>query len=430
MASQCQQGSGCHITGIRAKGNGFHHVSGTANTAAHHQGNPISDSLFAQAAVHCGQRQLNGNPHIVTDSGGSRTGAAPESINRDDICAAAGNTAGNGCNIVNGGHLDNHRLFIFGCFLQGENQLTQVLNGVNIMVGCRRNGIRAFGNHSGPGNVPDNFRTGQMAADAGLCALTHFDFHRSACFQIFLIHAETAGSYLYNGVGAIDIKVLMEAALTGIVEDSQLRGRPGQAGVGVIADGTVAHGGKHHRHGQFQLGRELTSQISVFVPLHLFRLLSQKHPGFHGFPQRIDRRVGHLGCVDQNFIPIYRQRSGVAHGRKEHTAALGLLVNLSDGIILPVGIFPQGTVALHNFQRPGGTQGHAPLAVDTFTLIAEHHIAIRIITVYLIGTLAFTDTALDAAVFISDDFKLGIKQFHQKHPSFTLTMTGSPPAGA
>ena len=269
-----------------------------------------------------------------------------------------------------------------------------------------------------------------MAADAGLSALAHFDFDGSAGFQIILIHAETAGSYLYNGVGAIDIKVFVKAAFTGIIIGTQRSSSPCQAFVCIIADGAVAHSREHYGHRQLQLRSKIANQIPVFVPLYLFGLLSQEHPGFHRLTQRVNRRVGHLRSVNQNLVPVNRQWTGVTHGRKQYAAALSLLINFADGVVLPVGVFPQHTVAFDDFQGTGGAQGHTPLAIDTFTFIAEHHIAVRVIAVYFIGALPLTNTALDAAVFVSNHFKFGIKQFHQKHPSFTLTMTGSPPAGA
>ena len=50
--------------------------------------------------------------------------------------------------------------------------------------------------------------------------------------------------------------------------------RPGQALVGVEADGAVAHGGEHHRHGQLQLGRQIRDQVPLGVPPDPLRLFA------------------------------------------------------------------------------------------------------------------------------------------------------------
>ena len=95
----------------------------------------VAYSLLPQPLIHRSQRQLNGDAHVVPDAGGSRAGTAPEAVDGDDVRAAAGNTAGDGRNIVYRRHLDDNRLLISRCLLQGVNQLPQILNGVNIMVG-------------------------------------------------------------------------------------------------------------------------------------------------------------------------------------------------------------------------------------------------------------------------------------------------------
>ena len=140
------------------------------------------------------------------------------------------------------GDLHNHRLFIPGGFLQGIDQLPQIFNGIDIVMGSRRNGIGAFRNHAGSGDITDDFRTGQMAADARLRALTHLDLHSGAGFQVIFMNTETAGCHLNNGIRSINIEVLMQAAFAGVIVNAKLCGGPCQTLVGIIADGTVAHG--------------------------------------------------------------------------------------------------------------------------------------------------------------------------------------------
>ena len=89
-----------------------------------------------------------------------------------------------------------------------------------------------------------------MSADTGLCALPHFDLDGGAGIQIPLMYAEPSGGDLHDGVLAVGVKVLMKSALAGIVADAKLLRRSGKAGVGVVADGAIAHGGEQNRHGQ------------------------------------------------------------------------------------------------------------------------------------------------------------------------------------
>ena len=178
---------------------------------------------------------------------------------------------------------------------------------------CRRNGIRAFRYHACPGDIPYDFGSRQMATDTGLRTLTHFNFDCCTCIQIVLMHTKPTGCYLHNSVGSIHIKVLMQTSFTGIIIDAQFGSSSGEAGMSVITDGTVAHSRKHHRHTQFQLGCQVTAQVSILFPADFLRLLAQKYLRFHWFPQGINRRIGNLRRIDQNSVPVNREFLWITH---------------------------------------------------------------------------------------------------------------------
>ena len=178
-----------------------------------------------------------------------------------------------------------------------------------------------------------------MASDAGLCALAHLDLDGCAGLQIILVDAEAAAGYLDDGIGAVLVKIIMQAAFTGIVEDAERGSCPGQGGMGIVADGSVAHGGKHDRHGQADLGRQVADQIAVCVSFHPGGLFAERDMGLHGLAQRINGRIGHLRGIDQNFVPVNWKGLGIAHGREQDAAAGGLLVDLTDRVMGPVGVF-------------------------------------------------------------------------------------------
>ncbi len=145
-----------------------------------------------------------------------------------------------------------------GGLLQGKNKLAQVLNGVNVMMGGGGDGVRAFRDHAGTGDVRPHLGAGQVPADSRLRALTHFDLNGCAGVEVVLVHAEPPACHLHDSVGTVGVEILVETALAGVVVNTQLSGCPCQAFMGIVADGAVAHGGEHHRHGKLQLGGKLT----------------------------------------------------------------------------------------------------------------------------------------------------------------------------
>ena len=195
---------------------------------------------------------------------------------------------------MDGGDLDDDRLFVFRGFLQGEDELPQVLDGIDVMVGSGGDGVGALGDHAGTGNVADDLGPRQMAADTGLGTLPHLDLDGCTSVQIVRMDAEAAGSDLNDGVFAVAVEVLMQAALTGVIQNAQLCCGACQGLMGVVADGAVAHGRKHDRHGQLELRRQRTVQTAVGTPPDLPGLFAEKNTGLHWLTQRVDGGVGHL----------------------------------------------------------------------------------------------------------------------------------------
>ena len=268
VAAQSKKRRRTDVHCVRTQCNGLDHIGAGADAASHHDGHVVPDTLVPEPLVHAGKGKLNGNAHIVPDPGGCSAGAAPEAVNGDDVRTAAGNAAGNGGNIVNGGNLHDHRLGVAGRLLQRVYQLPQILDGVDVVVGRRRNGVAAHGHHTGLCHIPHDLCTGQVSPDAGLCTLSHLDLDGSAAFQIALVDAESAGCHLHDGVCPVLDEILVESPLAGVVQDPQLLCRPGKGCMGVVADGAVAHGGEHDGHGQLDLGGQVIHQLPLFVPLH------------------------------------------------------------------------------------------------------------------------------------------------------------------
>ena len=199
-----------------------------ADAAARDERNAAADALVAQPLIHGGQRELNGNAHIVADARGRGARAAAEAVDGDDVRAAAGNAACNGGDVVHRRDLYDDGLFILRCLFERVNELAQILDGINVVMRRGGDGVRALRDHPGLGHVPHDLRARQMSADAGLCALAHFDLDGRTGVQIVLVDAEAAGGYLHDGVGAVLVEILVQAALAGVVVNAELLGGAGE----------------------------------------------------------------------------------------------------------------------------------------------------------------------------------------------------------
>ena len=297
-------------------------------------------------------------------------------------------------------------------------------------MGRRGDGVRAQGDHAGPGHVLAHLFTGQMAADARLCALAHFDLDGRAGVEIPLVDAEAARGHLDDGVGAVGVEILVEAAFAGVVVNAEALRRPGQGEMGVVADSAVGHGGKQDRRFQPQGGRQIVDQTAAAVALHRHFPLSQIHPGLHRFAQRIDGGVRHLGGVDKQMIPVNGVGLRVAHGREQRAAAAGLTVKLLHRLHRPVGVGTILVAVFNDLQRMGRADAHAALAVHAVGAVAVHAVFLRVVAMHQIGALPLAGAALDTAAGVAQHFKFRGNVFlgqHQRPPPFTVTITPSPP---
>ncbi len=397
------QRRGRNIDRIRAERDGLDHICRIADAAPGDQRDLVADPLPAQAFIHRRQGQFNRDADIVADPGRRGAGAAAEAVDRDDVRAAARNAARNGRHIVNRRDFDDNRLFVLRRLLERIDQLTQVFNRIDVVMGCRRNRIGSFRDHARTGNGVRDLSPRQMSADAGFCALADLDLNRRAGFQVIGMHAEPAGSHLHNGIRTVLIKILVEPALAGVVVSSQFPCGPRQAFMRIVADGAVAHGGKQDGDFQLQLGREIVGpDAAVRIPLDAVRLFAEKGAGFHRFAQRIDGRIGHLGGVDQHFIPVNRIFLRVAHGGKQHAAGFRLGVDFTDIALLPVAVQAEGIRIFHDLQRMGRAERNAAMTVDAFGFVAFHRAGLRVKGMHLVCALAFAHAAGDAALRIAE----------------------------
>ena len=96
----------------------------------------VADAFVTQTLVNSRQGKLYGNSHIVPDPGGSSACAAAETVDGNDVGAASCDSACDCCDIMYCGNFNDNRFFVFRSFFQGENKLTQILDGIDIVMGA------------------------------------------------------------------------------------------------------------------------------------------------------------------------------------------------------------------------------------------------------------------------------------------------------
>ncbi len=104
------------------------------------------------------------------------------------------------------GYLYKDRLLPFSSFFQAPDQLLEVLDAVNIVMGSRADSVAALRDHSGAGHIGIDFFTGKVATDTRLCPLSDLDLDRRTSFEIIDVHAKPPRCNLYNDIFLVGIE--------------------------------------------------------------------------------------------------------------------------------------------------------------------------------------------------------------------------------
>ena len=269
------------------------------------------------------------------------------------------------------------------------------------MVRSGRNSVRAFRYHTGFGYFVRNLHTGQVSADTGLCALSHFDFDSRARIEITLEYTETSRSYLTNGILAVFVEVLVQTALTGIIISAEFFCGSGKTFVRVFGNRTERHRREHCRNVKFEIRCFFIMRLAIRVVGNFLRLFSEERFCFHRLTKRVNRRVCYLRSVKQNFVPINGIFFRVAHCGEQNTAAFCLLVYFVHCLMRPVTVRAELVFVRTDFQRVSRAKAYAPLTVNARHRIGYHFIEIWIVFMNFISALAFANAALYTSVGIS-----------------------------
>ena len=171
--------------------------------AAHELAVRLDDHAGAQAVqkerlLGLGQADLEGDARVVDGVARGGAGAAVVARDRDLVRAALGDAGGDGAHACQRAELDGDARVGVGV-LEVEDELGQILDGVDVVVGRRRDQAdagRGLAHLRDPGI---DLLAGQVAALAGLGALGHLDLDLDGASQVAGGHAEAAGGDLLDG---------------------------------------------------------------------------------------------------------------------------------------------------------------------------------------------------------------------------------------
>ncbi len=241
-AAKGHQGCGGKAELLGAQHTGDGHVP-----AGHQLAVGLQDHLTAQAVgdqrlMGFRHAQLPGQTSPVDGASGGGTGAAVMAGDEDHLGAGLGDAGGDGANARFADQLHADAGAAVGVF-QIVDQLGQVLDGVDVVVGRRGDQRHAGGGAAGLGDPGIDLLAGQMSALAGLCALGHLDLDLLGAAQVFAGDAEAAGGHLLDGGAPLVVEPLRGlAALAGVGLAADAVHGDSQALMGLLGNGAVAHG--------------------------------------------------------------------------------------------------------------------------------------------------------------------------------------------
>ncbi len=402
--SHGHQRRGGDIYGVSTQCNRFYNIAAVPETSGSYQRHFIPYAFLPQPLVHSCYCNLGRYTNVVPDGLGCCAGPAAEAVNRNNVRARPRNAARYCCDVMDGRYLDRYGLLVPGGFLQCINELFQVLDGIDVVVRCRRNRVRTNRDHPGFRNTLEDLFARQMSSDARLCALADLDLYGCACIQVFRAYAEPARGALYYRVFSVPVKSLRQTAFPGVPEYAQFLRGTGDGFAHIVIYRSVRHGRKHDRRLKDKLWCELRGDIPVLVHLEFVRFPSEECLQLHGFPERIYGRIGHLARVDNHVFPVIGKRLVVAHAGDDDPACPSLLIKVLDVVVLPVCVEPEGVRIPDDADTVGRTESRTPHTSDAIMIQAVNKVAVRIIiirTVRALGNAGFTS---DTLIYVPLDY--------------------------
>ena len=198
-----------------------HHIATGGDPAVGAQADAVADAVDQQGLVGFGQADFPRQTNRFDAAQRAGAGAAAVAADVDDIGIAFGNTGGNRTNA----HFRDQFDADFGRWVHGFqviDQLGQVFNAVNVMMGRRadqRNARRTVAQHR---NLCRDFVTRQLAALTWFRALRHLDLQLFGAHQIFWCDAKATRRHLFDLAGALgEVAIFGFTAFTAVAHAAQ-----------------------------------------------------------------------------------------------------------------------------------------------------------------------------------------------------------------
>ncbi len=243
FATECHHGAGAKTEALGAEDGRFDDVQTGLETAIHLQPYLVAQTVGDQRLLGLGQTQLPRGAGIFDRGEGARASAAVITGDGDEVGIGLGHAAGNGANAGFGDQFHRHQT-AWVDLLDVENELGQILDGVDVVVRRRRDQGHAGHGITQLGDLGGDLVAGQLATLAGLGTLRHLDLHHIGVHQVVGGDAKAAGSHLLDAGVLLGTEALgIFAPFTGVALTAEAVHGNSQCLVGLRAEGTDGHGG-------------------------------------------------------------------------------------------------------------------------------------------------------------------------------------------
>ena len=187
--SDHRHGSEAVLLGTQQRCN--QHIPTGLQTAVSPEQHTIAQTVLQQSTVHLGETQLPRTTGVLDRTEGRRPGSAVMAGNLNHVSIGLGHASGDGADADLSDQLHAHRSGRMH-LMQVVNQLREIFDGIDVVVGRRRDQGHPGLAVAQPCDVVVHLRTGQLTALPWLGPLGHLDFQLLAAAEIFSGDAEAA----------------------------------------------------------------------------------------------------------------------------------------------------------------------------------------------------------------------------------------------
>ena len=210
FAAKRHHGAGAETEALGAEDGRLDDVQTGFETAIHLQPHLVAQTVGHQGLLGFGQPQLPGGAGILDRAQRAGAGTAVIARDGDEVRVGLGHAAGDGADAGLGDQLDRHQAVRVD-LLDVEDELGQILDGVDVVVGRRGDQGHAWHRVAQFGYLGRHLVTGQLATFAGLGALSHLDLYHIRVHQVVGGDAKAPRCHL------LDARILLGAKALGIL---------------------------------------------------------------------------------------------------------------------------------------------------------------------------------------------------------------------